>query len=47
MEKVWDIVIVGGGLSGLALAAELAGPEFSTLSVLVLEKRSAYVRDRT
>jgi lycopene beta-cyclase len=47
MEKHWDIVIVGGGLSGLALAAELAAPEFAALSVLVLEKRPAYQRDRT
>lgn len=47
MEKQWDIVIVGGGLSGLALAAELAAPEFAALSVLVLEKRASYLRDRT
>ena len=47
MDTLWDIVIVGGGLGGLALAAELADPKFATLSVLVLEKRSQYVRDRT
>lgn len=47
MDKLWDIVIVGGGLGGLSLAAELASPEFACLSVLVLEKRSEYVRDRT
>jgi lycopene beta-cyclase len=47
MEKQLDIVIVGGGLSGLALAAELAAPEFAAISVLVLEKRPAYLRDRT
>ena len=47
VDKKCDIVIVGGGLSGLALAAELAAPEFSGLSVLVLEKRASYLRDRT
>ncbi len=47
MTAPWDIVIAGGGLSGLALAAELAAPELSGLSVLVLEKRSSYQRDRT
>ncbi len=44
---LFDIVIVGGGLSGLALAAELAQAEFSKLRVLVLEQRQSYVRDRT
>jgi len=43
----FDIAIVGGGLSGLALAAELAQAEFSKLRVLVLEQRQSYVRDRT
>lgn len=47
VDKVWDIIIAGGGLGGLSLAVELAAPEFAHLSVLVLEKRSAYVRDRT
>ncbi len=46
-DKVWDIIIVGGGLGGLSLAVELAAPEFAHLRVLVLEKRSAYTRDRT
>ena len=43
----FDIVIVGGGLSGLALAAELAQVAFSKLRVLVLEQRQSYARDRT
>ncbi len=43
----WDIVIVGGGLSGLSLAVELAQPAFSHLRVLILEKRTLYERDRT
>jgi lycopene beta-cyclase len=47
VDKPWDIVIVGGGLGGLSLAAELAAPEFAALSVLVLEKRTSYERDRT
>jgi lycopene beta-cyclase len=34
-------------LAGLSLAVELAQPEFAHLRVLVLEKRSAYMRDRT
>ena len=47
MATAVDIVIVGGGLSGLALAAQLAAPRFSHLTVLVLENRTHYVRDRT
>lgn len=47
MDKLWDVVIVGGGLGGLSLAAELAAPEFANLTVLVLEKRTSYERDRT
>ena len=43
----FDIAIVGGGLSGLALAAEFAQAEFSKLRVVVLEQRQSYVRDRT
>lgn len=43
----FDIVIVGGGLSGLALAVELAQAAFLKLRVLVLEQRQTYVRDRT
>ena len=46
-SATFDIVIAGGGLSGLALAAELARPEFSALRVLILEQREHYVRDRT
>ncbi len=42
-----DIVIVGGGLSGLTLALHLCEKKFSHLKILVLERRSAYARDRT
>ena len=45
--KLWDIVILGGGLGGLSLAVELSSTEFSGISVLVVEKREGYVRDRT
>ena len=47
VDKLWDIVILGGGLGGLSLAVELSALEFSGVSVLVLEKRQRYVRDRT
>ncbi len=47
VDKFWDIVILGGGLGGLSLAVELSAAEFSGISVLVLEKREDYVRDRT
>lgn len=46
-DKLWDIIIIGGGLGGLSLAVELSDPEFAHLSVLVLEKRTSYTRDRT
>jgi lycopene beta-cyclase len=42
-----DIIIVGGGLSGLTLALHLCSPEFAGLKVLVLEQRTSYERDRT
>lgn len=47
MEAQWDIVIAGGGLSGLAMAVELAQPQFSHLRILLVEQRSEYRRDRT
>ncbi len=47
MDTPWDIVIVGAGLGGLSLAVELAQPEFAHLSILLLDKRTHYVRDRT
>ena len=46
-DTTWDIVIAGGGLAGLSLAAELAAPQFAHLRVLLVEPRKAYVRDRT
>jgi lycopene beta-cyclase len=42
-----DIAILGGGLAGLSLAAALAAPEFSHLTILVIEPRETYVRDKT
>jgi lycopene beta-cyclase len=47
MTERWDIVIAGGGLSGLAMAVELAQPQFAHLKVLLVEARSSYQRDRT
>jgi lycopene beta-cyclase len=46
-ELECDILIVGGGLSGLSLAVELSDPRFAHLKVLVLERRMEYKRDRT
>jgi lycopene beta-cyclase len=45
--KQVNIAILGGGLAGLALAAELSAPEFSHLSVIVIEQRDEYIRDKT
>ena len=45
--KQANIAILGGGLAGLALAAELSAPEFSHLSIIVIEPRDAYIRDKT
>jgi lycopene beta-cyclase len=42
-----DIAILGGGLAGLSLAAALAAPEFSHLTILIIEPRETYVRDKT
>jgi choline dehydrogenase-like flavoprotein len=44
---VADIAIIGGGLAGLSLAAELAAPAFAHLQVIIIEPRAEYVRDRT
>ena len=43
----FDVAILGGGLAGLSLAARLATPQFAHLRVLVTERRTEYVRDRT
>ena len=45
--KQANIVILGGGLAGLALAAELSAPEYSHLSIIVIEPRDEYLRDKT
>jgi lycopene beta-cyclase len=42
-----DIAIIGGGLAGLSLAAELAAPEFAHLQIVIVEPRAEYIRDRT
>jgi lycopene beta-cyclase len=47
MNDDWDIVIAGGGLSGLAMAVELAQPQFAHLKILLVEQRTQYLRDRT
>lgn len=43
----YDIVIIGGGLAGLSLAAELSDDRFSSLSIVILEPREEYKRDKT
>jgi lycopene beta-cyclase len=45
--KHCDILIAGGGLAGLLLAAGLSDPRFAGLRVCVIEPRIQYVRDRT
>ena len=45
--KQANIAILGGGLAGLALAAELSVSEFSNLSIIVIEPRDEYLRDKT
>ena len=45
--KQANIAILGDGLAGLALAAELSAPEFSHLSIIVIEPRDEYLRDKT
>ena len=42
-----DIAIIGGGLAGLLLAAELCDTQFSALSIVVIEPREEYKRDKT
>lgn len=46
MTTSFDLVILGGGCAGLSLATQLIQSN-STLSVLVLERRSIYIQDRT
>jgi lycopene beta-cyclase len=47
VNERFDIVIAGGGLSGLSLAVQLAQPQFKHLRVLLVEPRTHYERDRT
>ncbi len=42
-----DVLIAGGGLSGLLLAAGLADEKFAALRVCIVEPRTHYARDRT
>ena len=42
-----DILIVGAGLAGLALAMQLCHTRHAHLRITVIEQRSQYVRDRT
>lgn len=46
-DLIIDIAIIGGGLAGLSLAAELAAPEFAHLKIAIIEPRSEYKRDKT
>lgn len=45
--KKYDIIIGGGGASGLSLAYRLADPKFSHLKVLLIEQESTKENDRT
>ena len=42
-----DIAILGGGLAGLSLAVELSDQAFAHLTIVVLEPRESYRRDKT
>ena len=42
-----DIAILGGGLAGLSLAAELSAAEFAHLNIVIIEPRQTYTRDKT
>lgn len=43
----YDIAIIGGGLAGLSLAAQLSDDRFSSFSIIVIEPRLEYERDKT
>lgn len=47
MRTDCDLLIVGGGLAGLSLAARLADPAFAGHRIVLLEPRGYYRRDRT
>ena len=42
-----DILILGAGLAGLALASELTPARFAGHRIAVIESRKTFVRDRT
>lgn len=46
-QKVYDFIIVGGGVSGLSLAMEMIGGPLRDRSILIVEKQAKDRNDRT